>query len=136
MTLRRCEGWEKKLESFIDESKTISFEWGVCDCVCWACEWMAQLSGFDAMAEFRGKYGSEEDAYALLAQHDGIGAELSKRLPERLAGYHKRGDIALCSVAGKETLGIVGARGFVFFKTMGLGVVAKRIDIVQAWGVD
>lgn len=136
MIFHRCENWEKELESFIDESKPRQFAWGTCDCVCWAAEWFARLTGYDPMSEIRGQYNSEEQAYELLAQKAGLSAEISALLPVRQAGFHKRGDVAMCMINGKETLGIVGARGFVFFKTMSIGVIAKRIDIFQAWGCD
>jgi hypothetical protein len=133
--LNRREGWEGVFEKYIKDSVSVPFQWGVCDCVLWAGEWFRLLTGADVTEDIRGKYDSKESAAALIESKGGLVDGITERIPQRVIGFQKRGDLALCIIDGQETLGIIGACNFVFFK-MEKGVYAKRIKPTAAWGVD
>ncbi|WP_435007978.1 DUF6950 family protein [Tundrisphaera lichenicola] len=91
----RPEGWEGLLAAHIVEGRSCEFEWGAHDCVLWCANWVRKLTGNDLAADWRGTYGTEEEANSVLNS-------LGFASPADLADEHldaipvlraKRGDI-------------------------------------------
>jgi hypothetical protein len=133
--MTRLEGWEGRLEKYIKDSVDLKFEWGVIDCVLWSVGWFEILTGIDLLTDVRGKYSTKDEADALIEKFGGLGAAFTAKIPKRVPGFEKRGDLALCNIDGMDTIGIVAASGFIFF-LIEKGICAKKIKPVSAWGVD
>lgn len=133
--MRRIEGWEGRLETYLKGAAHKKFEWGAHDCVLFTMDWFLSLTNVDIIPDIRGKYSTEEEALALIESFGGLIQATSARIPTRPAGFEKRGDLALCEVDGKETMGIVASRGFIFF-VLDRGLCAKRVKPICTWGVD
>ncbi len=52
----RCAGWEEILVEAVEEAKAKDFRWSVFDCVTWAFDVRARLTGIDAAVKWRGRY--------------------------------------------------------------------------------
>ena len=136
MSLKRKEGWEQALDTYLFLTREREFAYGPCDCVSWATEWFAQLVGEDLFVGLRGTYDTEDGANAILAEYGGMEQLIGAFIPRRRQNFEKRGDLAVCEINGDLTTGIVADRGFVFFKPKSKGLLAKRVEIVAAFGVD
>ncbi len=127
-----------KLAEYIEATKQQPFEWGVSDCVLFVCDWCEIVTGVNPAAGAHGKYNSELSAYKYLKAEYGNdpAAYIDKHLQRVEPAFAQKGDICLCDLDGKETFGIVGARGFVFFKSIETGWVARK-DVKRniCWGV-
>jgi hypothetical protein len=129
---------EVLLAEYIREKTDADFAWGVCDCVLFAADWCVKLTGKDPVASIRGRYSDKAAAYIIM--RDEFQNEPEKQVDlffERVEpNYTQKGDVALCDLDGKRTFGIVGARGFVFFK-MSKGIVAtKKVEKLIVWRVE
>lgn len=66
------------LADFLRQSRAVRPAWGVSDCLMWPADWMLRLTGEDPGAPFRGRYASEAEAEAILAEQGGIVACLGR----------------------------------------------------------
>ena len=126
-----------KLAQYLEDAKTKSFEWGVLDCVLFSCLWVEVMTGENPAEDCVGAYSSEAEAQAFMVDRFGtIEAGLDAALSRVDIAFRQKGDLALCLIDGKETLGIVGGCGFVFFKSLGKGINAKKNpEILAVWRV-
>lgn len=134
----RNQGWEKRLEVYLENQSDKPFVWGKNDCVLFAALGASEVLGRDLSEEI-GSYGQydEETAAGIIAAHGGIRGIFDKHFPRKLKTMVQRGDIALVNVQGNEVAGIVD--------NTGRHVAVKRIDgklghipmkqIICAWGV-
>ncbi len=126
------------LAEYIKQKTEQDFEWGVCDCTLFTGDWCEKLTGKNPAAGAHGKYNNKADAFIYLRdvyqnQPELTVDKLFKRVEPNFA---QKGDIALCDLDGKKTFGIIGSRGFIFFK-MSKGIVAtKKAEKIIVWRVE
>ena len=136
----RIEGWETKLDDFIECRKTQRFEWGKHDCALFSCDAIKEITGEDLAYFFRDLYRTKNEAYAMLTEFGGGGLletfdKLTSEfgMEEIKVGFAGRGDVALCNVPtviNEElpTLGIIGMTGKIYIPgTKELQVFEKTI---------
>ena len=98
--MARRAGWARLLNEYIlraqERYQRNGFSWGRMDCCHFAGNWVQLCTGIDVLADYRGKYRTEEEAFALLSANDGtLYDALVKRLGEPVHPSHaQRGDIA------------------------------------------
>ena len=133
----KLEGWEKKLDEYLLNAAVKDFEYGVCDCVCFASDWVILAVNIDPMLEGRGKYTTLKNGAALIKKHrgsyEGIMDYYFDRIPVKTA---QRGDIVL--VRGLDEAPAYGVvnNGRGFFKTTGKGLVTMPVSKSHyAWRV-
>ncbi len=118
--LIRVDGWETRLDEFINSKSNKRFGWGEHDCALFACDAIKEITSIDIAYWFRGKYRNKFTAYELLKEFGGGGLletfeKLSKEfdMPEIDMPFAGRGDLVMCNVPtviNEElpTLGIIG----------------------------
>ena len=131
----RPEHWPRLLDHYIETSRERAFEWGAFDCVTFAANWRALVTGQDTIAKYRGTYKTERQALELIVSlgFDGLEALATHFFGEpdpmgpKWAG---RGDI----VFAQDALGIsLGARG-AFLGLSGLEFLPAR-SFTTVWKV-
>jgi hypothetical protein len=111
---RRAANWPDRLAAIVEARFNAPFVWGVHDCCMFAADVARELTGGDFMAAYRGRYASEAEAEAFLAE--GLEATALRVLaewgaPEIPPAVAQRGDVALVLWGNQPCLGIViGAR--------------------------
>ena len=87
------------LASFVSRGAAMPFEWGVCDCALWACDWILERRGVDPLAARRRTYDSPAAAAEILTANGGLDGLMS----------------AACAAAeierGPATVGAIGIVG-------------------------
>lgn len=120
---------------------------GVHDCCTFPCDWVVLCGWPDPMAKWRGTYGSEVEADALIAQAAeygetvGMGGLLAlfvdgfseAGLPE-VTGPFEAGDVGVVTLWGLEAGAIFTGKRWAFVPPRGLGCVSLDDEcIVRAW---
>jgi hypothetical protein len=92
----RKDGWETAFFAEIEAAQNRALGWGEFDCVTWAGNMTLALTGFDPIAEFRGRYRSKAGAYRLIRETAGTLAECVDRKLQRISVSRAgRGDVVL-----------------------------------------
>jgi hypothetical protein len=120
--LQRREDWEGRLNDYLATVRKSGHRWGggenEVDCaLAWAGA-IEAMTDVDLMAEFRGRYASEEEAMSLIreAGFDDLASLLDDRLPRVPRPSAQRGDLimvkggALALAWGSDALAIGEAR--------------------------
>jgi len=129
------------LKQYLSEAASLRFQWGAHDCMLFAADWAARLTGADPAAAWRGSYASADEAAALLERHGGPRGIVACGLRD-IGGWTqtvqpRAGDICIVQaptrggclahvagvVAGRERVALVTARG----------LVIAPAPIVEAW---
>lgn len=115
------------LRQFLGARRTATFRPGTRDCAMFAADWIAELTGVDPAASWRGKYRGLEEGRDLLAT-DGFAspAEVLASILVKGAGWMQAqtGDVAVLVEADEEVMGIVGGGHIHVLRPMrGLGAV-------------
>ena len=112
-----------------EKYKLVGYKPGEFDCAVFASGWAKKLTGVDYYADYRGKYSTDDEARALIAQQGGFKAALTAKLGEPIhPAMAQRGDIAFRE--SDEACGIYftsGARMLAIFLSSG-GFVLHRIS--------
>ena len=134
----KIEGWEKRLDDYLLKSAANDFQYGVCDCVCFASDWVMMATNIDPMLEGRGQYDTLRKGALLIKKYrgsyEGIMDHYFKRMPVK---YAQRGDIVLTRSYGVEpAYGIVN-NGLGFFKAPNKGLTTVPTSkCMAAWRVE
>ena len=108
--LTRKPDWESRFYPALDNMRHLPFVWGKHDCVLMAADLIEVITGTDLVAEYRGKYGSYNEALKLLktlGKGDLI-STVTEQLGEPIHIYKAcRGDVVLIQYNDREILGIV-----------------------------
>lgn len=114
--LTRFEDWPVRLASFIEGAEKRPFLWGEWDCCLLAADWVLAATGFDAAADFRGKYATAAGARRLIKKHGDMltmvrsltEAHGMREINPKMA---QRGDVCLVESIHGDALGVcIGAR--------------------------
>ncbi|MEZ2220771.1 hypothetical protein [Rhizobium sp. RCC_161_2] len=127
------------------EKPSHRFRWGGQggdDCLMFCASWVEHVTGSDPVADFRGTYGTEEEAHAIVEQRGGMVALVSEMAIR--AGFERTdspedGDIGIIiAPAGLGgSLKEIGAIKFgPLWAVIGpAGVRAKKAECIAAWRV-
>lgn len=134
----RVQGWPERLAAFLAERQERPFAWGEQDCVSLAADAAVVLTGRDPLAAYRGRYESEDDAYALVGE-DGLVAFVARLMaefgaPECPVSLAQRGDWAMVSVGNQFVTGIVAGETVAAPGVRRLAYVPLK-RAVAAWAV-
>jgi hypothetical protein len=111
MRRTRSPNWPEKLAAFVSARREHPFVWGAQDCCTFAADAVIAMTGRDPLADFRGRYSTEDEADAVIGP-DGLEAMLAQHLAAFGATeipplQAQRGDLALVRVANHTLLGVV-----------------------------
>lgn len=102
---------ERLLRQFLDTRRAAAFRPGLRDCAMFAADWIAELTGVDPAAKWRGQYRSLDEGRALLLA-DGFASPAEVLAPILVPGagwmQAQAGDVAVLFEAGEDAMGIVG----------------------------
>lgn len=131
--MQRRADWPERLIAYLSERKRRAFAWGpyAHDCCSFGAGGVAAITGRDVMADVPA-YASAEEADALLTKP--LGDWLDERFPRRPIGLARRGDIALATLKGQDTVMIVEGDTLVGPGARGL-VRLPRSEMRAAWAV-
>lgn len=95
----RRPGWQQRLSEYLiaTEKRYIEegFAFGKLDCVHFVSNWVLECTGEDPLADYRGKYSTEEEAFALLKAEGSFYHALRRRFGNPVhPSRAQRGDIA------------------------------------------
>lgn len=137
----RVQGWQRTLNEYIlnaqDRYRAAGFQYGAFDCVHFAADWVFRLTGDDHLAAYRGRYSTQAEGEALLAEIDGTLLEaLKKRFGAPIHPAHaQRGDIAYLDGVGCGIYFTSGARMAALFLGDGGFVMHRARDTTHAFAV-
>ena len=124
------------LDKYISDCSKQEFEWGKLDCALFVSGWVEVLTGENPAKQSIGKYSTKIGANRHLVK---IYGSLQKAADDRYMRVpvkkRQKGDIALCDMDFGKTFGIIGVRGFVWFKTENMGVIQAKPKILNVWRV-
>ena len=146
MPLQRTEHWAtRELHSFLLERAGKPFEWGVNDCCLFPADAIEAFTGVDLAAEFRGRYTSEAEAFALIKSVTGAEgveaaaaycAERACLLERTNPLMAQRGDLVVLENEGRMIAGIVHLNGRQAVTVAEDGLVLLPLTAVRrAWAV-
>jgi hypothetical protein len=107
----RLEDWPSRLHAAVEAARSTPFAWGSHDCILFAADCVAAMTGDDLAASFRGRYATREEAYAVLAK---IGGGLEYAITQALGKpaannwrMAQRGDVVVVDAPTGTAAGIV-----------------------------
>lgn len=113
-SLSRRDDWPERLHAAVNDARRRPFDWGIHDCVLWACEAVRSMTGVDWADGWRGTYDDERSAARKMREIAGRGLpELAAKyaadfqcdeIPVKQAG---RGDVVMVDTNLGPALGIV-----------------------------
>jgi hypothetical protein len=138
----RKPGWPRLLNEFLiaaqDRYRRVGFTWGREDCIHFAGDWVQRLTGDDPIADYRGRYSTAAEAFALLAELDGtLYDALVKRFGDPVhPAKAMRGDLAYIAPDKCGIMFTSGARMMGLFLGEGGFVLHRARDIDHAFRVE
>lgn len=114
MVVRRVEQWPAELSAFLRDRRTMPFQYGVNDCLLFPADAVFRMSGVDFAAPWRGKYETEEQAKAILADNGGVQVMITDALGfkgTKSLLTAKRGDVVMANTKWGVMGGIVDDTG-------------------------
>lgn len=118
------------------------FEWGRCDCLLFAADWIVRARGVDPAASVRGRYHSRREGIALLSNNGGIERLVSDALANagmKVTDDPKPGDVALVLAPTADRVEPVGAIcvgvSSYAVMTVDCGLVVAPLQPVITWRV-
>ena len=111
MDCTRLSDWESRLSEYLFEfrERFATHEYGADDCCTFCGGAVEAMTGVDPMAEFHGSYDSIKSAKAALKKigKGSLKKTLDAKFPACPIGKAKRGDLAFCTVADMESVGLI-----------------------------
>lgn len=109
--MTRLEDWPSRLTAAVDAARGKPFSWGSHDCILFAADCVAAMTGTDLAAAFRARYATRDEAYAVLAELGG-GVENAitqalGRSPANNWRMAQRGDVVVVDAPTGTAAGIV-----------------------------
>lgn len=136
----RRHDWPERLAAALEAARAQPFVWGHHDCVTFAADCALAMTDADPLAEWRGRWTSEAEAVALLADLGGLRGALTAALGAPLASplLAQRGDVGVFGDPlqdGRELVAVVVAGGLAVPAARGLEMRPRaRCDV--AWRVN
>jgi len=130
---QRLTDWQSRLATCLAERCALPFEWGKQDCVLFAADCVAAVTGVDPAAGERGAYKSAAGAARVLKKRGGLEAVAAAALgPEISPLMAQPGDVGLVANGGQACLAVwVGA---CWYAPGATGLTQFRLDeATRAW---
>lgn len=127
----RIEGWERRLNDYLESMKEVPFEWGKNDCTLFASQLSIIMINVDYMADFRGKYTNEEQAKSLIASVKDLKSHMYSLLEPIDLNFVRRGDLVMY----QNALGICNGSLSYFMTEKHGRVPVKTSKCDYAWKV-
>lgn len=109
--MMRLEDWPARLHAAVEAARSTPFEWGRHDCILFAADCVAAMTGDDLAAAFRGRYATRDEAYSLLLT---LGGGLEHAITQALGRppannwrMAARGDVVVVDVETGSAAGVV-----------------------------
>lgn len=134
--LVRFPDWPQRLLAAVNARRAMPYAWGSNDCVLYAADMVAAITGIDLAEEFRGAYHDERGAAALMAREGwaDLASLADAHLPRCLA-RPRRGDLVLLPGTRGDYLGIVAASGVVAAPDVDKPRLRPMTGLIAAWSV-
>lgn len=138
----RIDGWEKRLSELIEENSKRKFEYGIFDCVLFACDAIKSLTGLNPRRIIAKEYQGEGEASKIIEEWGGI-ERIANIVADRYAFesipvlFAQRGDIVMAEIKNLKSLGVCVGKKVAFPKLQG-GLVFMNIDsklLIKAWRI-
>lgn len=130
----------EKLNAFLDISARKPFEWGQSDCMLEVADWLDFYTGSKIAADWRGRYGSEEELEVLFGPD--VSLEIAMRAEAERHGLVETaepqvGDVGLVALAEQEKpLGAILMPSKRWrMKTIAGVVLTKSVQVIVAWSL-
>lgn len=141
--MQRFSDWPQRLDAYLRSADGRPFSWGRNDCALFMANGLAEQTGIDIAAPFRGRYRSAAGSARVLKS---LGAgDLAGTLDRLLTGcgahviapaYAQRGFPVLVDIDGLQAAGLVDLSGRQVVTVAPAGPVRLPLSrIVSAWGV-
>ena len=144
--LTKQDHWDTRaFDGFLRANKDKPFTWGVNDCCLFAANAILAITGTDIADDFRGKYSSEEMAFALITTVTGITNPTVADAAAHCAAKHgmpenthplmaKRGDLVTVTSGSSLICGVVHLNGIHVISITDKGLVRLPIaKITRSW---
>lgn len=138
----RIEGWERRLNDYLEKVRNELFNWGTCDCLIFASDVAVICTGIDPMNKknntdpetIRGLYQTKKEAVELIRKFRKSTPDIMDvHFVRKHVNFAGRGDI----VYYKKAFGVCVGRGLAYFKneTKGFEVIKIR-ECKIAWEIN
>lgn len=105
--MKRLPDWELRLSDLVGQRLAEPFVWGVNDCVLFAADGIAAMTGIDPVADLRGQWASRGEAVRVIARLGGLPAAVAALGLEPVAPlFAQRGDLVLHRRDGTDALAL------------------------------
>lgn len=133
-TLTRSTNWPTFLAEYVEERRSVPFEYGVHDCCRFAAGAVRAITGEDPMASFT--YRNKAQALRLIAADGALEKLLRDTLgpPLESPAFAKRGDVTLADLDNGPTVGIVLGVNAAYAAETGVLLLPTRLARL-AWGI-
>ena len=128
--------WPARLAAFMQERRTITFDWTTNNCGLFAADWIARLTGCDPAADLRGRRWTPWTVTRWLREVGGLSALADARLGPRVPVVQaRRGDIVSSLIRHSPCLGVCLGSKVAFVGPAGIELwPLKRCS--AAWRID
>tara|TARA_X000000950_G_C13847274_1_gene632957 strand:- start:295 stop:759 length:465 start_codon:yes stop_codon:yes gene_type:complete len=146
----RVADWQLRLNAVFTKYEFSEFKWGHTDCFCFASDCIKAMTNYGPMDGFKGLYGTETEANALL-QNGGVGIDNNFYRYNGVIGFWSAflgapkniggamvGDIVLTHIPKHDLVaGVVNDTGrFIYLKSLGQDLIEVPIQRTRyIWGV-
>lgn len=136
----RRQDWPERLAELVEARRAEPFRWGAHDCCLFAADAVLALTGRDPAAAWRGRYATEAEAEAVLAEAGSLVETVALAcaaagLPEIPApAAARRGDLALINQGNQPAMGVVLGEAIAAPGPDGLACVPLD-RAIRAWAV-
>jgi len=136
--VKKNEGWEISLLTYLAEHESARFRWGSSDCMLFVADCVEAMTGEDVAKDLRGKYKSAKSAKKLLFALYGVTAYVeavslifqAAGMQERLENY----SVCVIDVDGEQIGGLYFNGEVIAFQKGGFVKFGKK-RILKAWAV-
>jgi len=127
----------ERLRQFVAWSSARKFDWLVCNCGFWACDWIVAETGKDPVARYRGRFKTEAGFRRFVGRHGGT--EGFSRMVAAKAGLEVTdepvaGDVGLVLADG-ITMAIKADGQNWIVKRSGFGIAIGPFRHIVAWSI-
>ena len=117
--MRRRSDWQRVLDEFLRANQGRPFEYGKWDCCLFVCDAIAEMTGIDLAAPYRGQYSTRVGAMRAMRKQLGTAsiqavaanAAATHHMPEAPVPLAHRGDMVLVGRGRDYSLGLVALNG-------------------------
>lgn len=125
------------LQSFLQSSSALPFDWVSCNCGFWACDWLRLSTGIDPVSQLRGRFRSAHEFRRHVEQlggNEAFSRSIAKKARLIETNNPKPGDVGLVATGDGATMAINVGENKWAAKSLS-GVTIAPFEHIVAWGV-